>query len=92
MNPPVDDAHADVHAKSARCPRCSRVFDCAMHGQPFDCWCKSMPALPADRLTSGGRCLCPECLAGEIARAQTGASGASGASADTAGGWGDAAI
>jgi hypothetical protein len=41
-----------------------------MHGQPFDCWCKSMPALPAERLDPGSRCLCPECLAADIARVQ----------------------
>jgi len=64
MNPPS----LKPRAASARCPRCGCAFDCAMHGQPFDCWCKSMPALPADRLEPGGRCLCPECLAAEIAR------------------------
>jgi ribosomal protein L34E len=68
MNPPAPHARA----QSARCPRCGSAFDCAMHGQPFDCWCKSMPALPADRLEPGGRCLCPECLAAEIARARAG--------------------
>ncbi|MGF6644185.1 MULTISPECIES: cysteine-rich CWC family protein [Paraburkholderia] len=61
---------SQVHAQSARCPRCRSVFDCAMHGQPFDCWCKSMPALPAERLDPGSRCLCPECLAADIARVQ----------------------
>ncbi|MFL9890827.1 cysteine-rich CWC family protein [Paraburkholderia sp. RL17-381-BIF-C] len=54
---------------SARCPRCGSVFDCGMHTQPLDCWCRKMPALPADRLDPTGRCLCPECLAAEIARA-----------------------
>ncbi|REG60589.1 hypothetical protein B0G80_3393 [Paraburkholderia sp. BL6669N2] len=53
----------------ARCPRCGNAFDCAMHGQPFDCWCREMPPLPADRLDPTGRCLCPECLAAEIAQA-----------------------
>jgi hypothetical protein len=28
--------------------------------------------LPVDRLDPGGRCLCPECLAAEIARMQAG--------------------
>ncbi|HZZ13253.1 MAG TPA: cysteine-rich CWC family protein [Paraburkholderia sp.] len=54
---------------SARCPRCGNAFDCGMHQQPFDCWCRDMPAMPVDRLKAGGGCLCPECLAGEIARA-----------------------
>ncbi|HEY1999464.1 cysteine-rich CWC family protein [Paraburkholderia sp.] len=58
-----------VAARSARCPRCGNAFDCGMRTQPAAaCWCKSMPALPADRLEPGGRCLCPECLAAEIAR------------------------
>ncbi|MGF6769558.1 hypothetical protein P3T18_002028 [Paraburkholderia sp. GAS199] len=54
---------------SARCPRCGNAFDCGMHAQPFECWCSALPPLPADRLEPGGRCLCPECLAAEIARA-----------------------
>ncbi|WNC89673.1 cysteine-rich CWC family protein [Paraburkholderia sp. FT54] len=60
---------------SARCPRCGNAFDCAMHGQPFDCWCREMPPMPADRLDPAGRCLCPECLVGEIALAAQGRSG-----------------
>ncbi|WP_144154845.1 cysteine-rich CWC family protein [Paraburkholderia sp. BCC1885] len=68
MNPPVDS----MPMKSARCPRCGSAFDCTAREQPFDCWCKSMPALPADRLEPDGRCLCPECLVVEIARAQAG--------------------
>jgi Cysteine-rich CWC len=68
MNPPADQ----VHAKSARCPSCGSAFDCAMHGQPFDCWCKAMPAVSTDRLAPTRRCLCPECLAAEIARVQAG--------------------
>jgi len=39
-----------------------------MHAEPFDCWCREMPALPRERLDPAGRCLCPECLAAEIAR------------------------
>jgi hypothetical protein len=39
-----------------------------MHAQPFDCWCREMPALPQERLDADKRCLCPECLAAEIAR------------------------
>ncbi|MFM0740050.1 cysteine-rich CWC family protein [Paraburkholderia xenovorans] len=61
----------------ARCPRCGRAFDCGMHAQPFDCWCRALPALPADRLDPGGRCLCPECLAEEIARVAGAGAGAS---------------
>ncbi|MFL9993479.1 cysteine-rich CWC family protein [Paraburkholderia sediminicola] len=65
------------HAESsALCPRCGQAFDCAMHKVPFDCWCREMPVLPADRLDPSGRCLCPECLAAEIARAVQPARGA----------------
>ncbi|MDE1181427.1 cysteine-rich CWC family protein [Paraburkholderia sp.] len=63
-------------ASSARCPQCRAVFDCGMRTQPSACWCQSMPALPTERLAAGGSCLCPECLAGEIARAKA-AGGAS---------------
>jgi hypothetical protein len=49
--------------KSARCPRCGNSFDCGRNTEPFDCWCKSLPALPAHALDPRGRCLCPVCLA-----------------------------
>ncbi|WP_094777768.1 cysteine-rich CWC family protein [Paraburkholderia ribeironis] len=55
--------------RSARCPRCGSAFDCGMRTQPCDCWCRAMPSLPADRLDPARACLCPECLAAEIARA-----------------------
>ncbi|WOD18083.1 cysteine-rich CWC family protein [Paraburkholderia kirstenboschensis] len=61
---------------SARCPRCGNAFDCAMHAKPFDCWCREMPVLPRDRLDPAGRCLCPECLVAEIARAAQAGPGA----------------
>ncbi|MBW9106162.1 cysteine-rich CWC family protein [Paraburkholderia phenoliruptrix] len=61
---------------SARCPRCGNAFDCAMHAEPFDCWCRQMPPLPRERLDPSGRCLCPECLAAEIARVAQPESGA----------------
>ena len=64
MKPSAAGSHT-----SARCPRCGNAFDCGMHGQPFECWCRAMPSLPADRLEAGRPCLCPECLAAEIARA-----------------------
>ncbi|MFM0597358.1 cysteine-rich CWC family protein [Paraburkholderia dilworthii] len=60
------------HESSARCPRCGNAFDCSRHAQPFDCWCREMPSLPAERLDPAGGCLCPECLAAEIARATQG--------------------
>jgi len=60
-------ANADV--KAARCPRCARRFDCGRGAAPFDCWCKALPALPANRVDPHGRCLCPECLAASVAEA-----------------------
>jgi len=52
---------------SARCPRCQRRFDCGRRAEPFDCWCKTLPALPAGQVDPRGRCLCPECLAASVA-------------------------
>ncbi|QQC62845.1 cysteine-rich CWC family protein [Paraburkholderia ginsengisoli] len=60
---------ASRSTSSARCPRCGNAFDCGRHGQPFECWCREMPSLPADQLDAARPCLCPECLAAEIARA-----------------------
>ncbi|WP_323119526.1 cysteine-rich CWC family protein [Burkholderia alba] len=54
---------------SKRCPRCGRSFDCGARTQPFSCWCMAMPSLPPGaQPATGGRCLCPECLAADIAR------------------------
>ncbi|RKP49556.1 hypothetical protein D7S89_11815 [Trinickia fusca] len=53
----------------ARCPRCSVAFDCECGAAPGQCWCASMPALPAGRLAPGMPCLCPGCLAAELAAA-----------------------
>ncbi|WP_175160482.1 cysteine-rich CWC family protein [Paraburkholderia fynbosensis] len=60
---------ASRSTNSPRCPRCGNAFDCGKHAQPFECWCREMPSLPADRLDPARPCLCPECLAGEIAQA-----------------------
>ncbi|CAG9218494.1 conserved hypothetical protein [Paraburkholderia tropica] len=61
--------------RSIRCPRCGSRFDCGRHAEPFDCWCKSMPALPASQLDPRGRCLCPECLAAAVATGHVPAGG-----------------
>lgn len=54
---------------SKRCPRCGSAFDCGARTRPFTCWCAAMPAMPAGaRPATGARCLCPACLADEIAR------------------------
>ncbi|OLL33585.1 hypothetical protein BTH42_00905 [Burkholderia sp. SRS-W-2-2016] len=63
-------------AGSARCPRCGRAFDCGMRTEPGQCWCRELPPLPAERLDPASPCLCPECLAAEIARAARGGAGA----------------
>lgn len=60
---------ASRSANSARCPRCGSAFDCGMRAPSDDCWCRQMPPLPADRLERSRGCLCPQCLAAEIARA-----------------------
>ncbi|WP_460906001.1 cysteine-rich CWC family protein [Paraburkholderia jirisanensis] len=63
------DAHDSRDPQSARCPRCGRSFDCGREAQAADCWCHAMPPLPAELLKPGSRCMCPECLVEEIARA-----------------------
>ncbi|WP_133649817.1 cysteine-rich CWC family protein [Paraburkholderia flava] len=78
MNPSAHRSSTSASASaSGRCPRCGHAFDCGMRaaaaaGQQTDtppCWCRAMPALPTERLVPGRACLCPECLADEIARA-----------------------
>jgi len=61
--------------KRARCPRCGNQFDCGRDTEPFDCWCRTLPALPASQLDPRGRCLCPECLAQAVAGAEAAAHG-----------------
>ncbi|AYY98647.1 cysteine-rich CWC family protein [Burkholderia multivorans] len=62
--------------RRVRCARCGRGFDCGAHTQPFECWCASMPTPPgAPPSAPGMRCLCPECLAAEIAQRMAGAPG-----------------
>jgi hypothetical protein len=68
MNPSLSESLESSATSSVRCPRCRRVFDCGARGDRSACWCASMPALPAEALKPGTGCLCPECLAGVIAR------------------------
>nr|WP_061158999.1 cysteine-rich CWC family protein [Caballeronia temeraria] len=51
------------------CERCGAPFRCGMLAGDAACWCAKLPALPADRLRPGMRCLCPACLAAETGRA-----------------------
>lgn len=67
MTASASPTRAANEVKSARCPRCARMFDCARHAEPFDCWCKALPPLPANQLDPRGRCVCPECLATSVA-------------------------
>ncbi|RQR60464.1 hypothetical protein DIE19_15690 [Burkholderia sp. Bp9126] len=74
----MTESAADRRAepRRARCPRCSRSFDCGARTQPFECWCAAMPGLPdGAQPACGGRCMCPECLADEIARRVAGKAG-----------------
>jgi hypothetical protein len=68
--PAAHEARDSDDAQSARCPRCGRSFDCGREARTADCWCHAMPPLPAGRLKPGSGCMCLECLAEEIARAQ----------------------
>jgi hypothetical protein len=60
---------------SPRCPRCGRAFDCGKWSQPFECWCAALLKLPPERLAADARCLCPECLADEIAKSSHASNG-----------------
>jgi hypothetical protein len=73
MNPSVSVSRESDDVSSVRCARCRRVFDCGARGDRSACWCASMPALPTDSLEPASGCLCPECLADAIARAQAAA-------------------
>ncbi|KVN36330.1 hypothetical protein WJ63_03240 [Burkholderia pyrrocinia] len=49
--------------------RCRPPRRTAARTQPFECWCAAMPGLPdGAQPARGARCMCPECLADEIAR------------------------
>ncbi|AHI77591.1 cysteine-rich CWC family protein [Burkholderia thailandensis USAMRU Malaysia  len=68
---------------SKRCPRCGSAFDCGARTRPFTCWCAAMPAMPPGaQPATGARCLCPECLADEIARRIAAGAVGAGAGAD----------
>ncbi|WP_086966169.1 cysteine-rich CWC family protein [Caballeronia glebae] len=51
------------------CERCGAAFRCGMLAGDSSCWCASLPALPAERLRPGMRCLCPACLVAQASRA-----------------------
>ncbi|MEI5997280.1 cysteine-rich CWC family protein [Paraburkholderia bengalensis] len=81
MNAISHDPPDVPETSSVRCPRCRRVFDCGARSEVSACWCKSMPALPADALEPGSGCLCPECLATAIARARAAKESSAGSAA-----------
>ncbi|WP_323050117.1 cysteine-rich CWC family protein [Caballeronia mineralivorans] len=47
---------------SQRCALCGAQFHCAQQMGDAECWCASLPGLPADRLNPRMTCLCPDCL------------------------------
>ncbi|WP_411572018.1 cysteine-rich CWC family protein [Trinickia symbiotica] len=79
MCPPNRSAASPASAAPARCPRCGEAFDCGRESGSSDCWCASMPKLPAGRLVPGAPCLCPQCLATELAASAGESSGRSAA-------------
>ncbi|MEX3956301.1 cysteine-rich CWC family protein [Trinickia sp. EG282A] len=79
MCPPNRSAASPASAAPARCPRCGEAFDCGRESGSSDCWCASMPKLPAGRLVPGAPCLCPQCLATELAASAGESSGHSAA-------------
>jgi prepilin-type processing-associated H-X9-DG protein/prepilin-type N-terminal cleavage/methylation domain-containing protein len=58
---------ASAHTNQKACSICSTVFECnAQSDQP--CWCSRFPKLEV--LTPAHDCLCPKCLAEQVAKAK----------------------
>nr|WP_232470787.1 cysteine-rich CWC family protein [Caballeronia hypogeia] len=55
-------------AATQKCARCGAPFRCGARAGDSTCWCAGMSALPLERLRADESCLCPACLAAEIAR------------------------
>jgi len=49
-------------APADRCSQCGAPFVCGYAAGLGDCWCASLPKLPAGELVPGLPCLCPDCL------------------------------
>jgi hypothetical protein len=56
---------------AASCPSCAADFECGRHASE-GCWCATLEPLGEQALAGlaafAGRCLCPLCLAEQIAR------------------------
>ncbi|MBK8337327.1 MAG: hypothetical protein IPL03_12365 [Sterolibacteriaceae bacterium] len=65
----------DPAATSAQCcAQCGAHFVCGMQAGLAECWCARLPPIvPPLGLAAG--CLCPDCLAEAIRRAQAGSAG-----------------
>lgn len=58
--------------ESRSCPSCGKSSECDLAAGRSHCWCFDLPVMKATLArvaeTSGGdRCLCPDCLKGELA-------------------------
>jgi iron complex transport system substrate-binding protein len=62
---PSPPKNQPVGVLTKTCPVCSSRFPCGGASTNFDCWCASLPPLPALGVTEQG-CLCPSCLAARI--------------------------
>jgi len=49
-------------APTDRCSQCGALFVCGYAAGLGDCWCASLPKLPAGEIVPGQPCLCPACL------------------------------
>jgi hypothetical protein len=56
-------------AAGMHCSACGARFACGAHDRHAPCWCATLAALPAAQLAEGRGCLCPVCLAQQLARA-----------------------
>jgi hypothetical protein len=75
---PVDAAMTDKPESTGTsgqcCAQCGALFVCAMQAGLAECWCAKLPPIvPPLGLDAG--CLCPDCLAEAIRRAQAGGAG-----------------
>ncbi len=44
------------------CSACGAAFVCGYAAGLPECWCASLPLLPARQIVPGQHCLCPDCL------------------------------
>jgi len=59
-----------LHGGDRTCPRCGGAFQCGA-GSPGGCWCAALPNVMPIPSIGTSDCLCPKCLAEDVARRST---------------------